>query len=148
MFRRLALAATLVLAGLVALPLAAVAAEPVKIAFHVDENDPARLNLVLNNLQNVAKHYAAEGREVRIEVVAYGPGLDMLVAGKSPVAERISAMAMELQGVAFAACADTMDAVERKTGTRPELLPEAVVVPSGVVRLVELQEDGWAHVRP
>ena len=48
----------------------------------------------------------------------------------------------------LAACANTMAGIEKKTGTKPELLEEATVVPSGVVRLVELQEDGYAYVRP
>ena len=51
------------------------------LAIHVDQNDPQVMNMALNNAQNVASHYAAEGDTVMIEMVAYGPGLNMYVAG-------------------------------------------------------------------
>jgi intracellular sulfur oxidation DsrE/DsrF family protein len=36
----------------------------------------------------------------------------------------------------------------KKEGQPVTVLSEAVVVPSGVVRLMELQEKGWSYVRP
>ena len=59
-----------------------------KLAIHVDQNDPAVMNLALNNAKNVREYYAAKGEKVQIEIVAYGPGLNMYVAG-SPVEGRI-----------------------------------------------------------
>jgi hypothetical protein len=41
-----------------------------------------------------------------------------------------------------------MAAMEKKTGTLPVLISEAVVFPSGVVRLVELQGAGYAYIKP
>ncbi|RMH53586.1 MAG: hypothetical protein D6686_00355 [Alphaproteobacteria bacterium] len=137
------MAALIALAGPVA-PVSA--AEAVRIAIHVDENDPARMNMALNNAQNVRSYYEAQGVPVEIEIVTYGPGLDMLIAGKSPVASRVAAMSLE--GVTFSACANTMAGIEKRTGEKPKLLDEAQVVPSGVVRLVELQRAGWAYIRP
>lgn len=120
-----------------------------KIAIHVDENDPAVMNMALNNVQNVVAHYKAQGDEVAIELVAYGPGLNMFIAGKSPVADRISAMSLEMEdSVSFAACGNTLRKMSEKAGKDVPLMEEAKVVPSGVVRLVELQEQGYAYVRP
>ena len=56
-----------------------------RVVFHLDEADPARQNLVLNNASNVNKYYQDKGEEVEIEIFAYGPGLTMLIPGKSPV---------------------------------------------------------------
>lgn len=134
--------------AVVCAPAIAAAAEAVKIAFHVDEDDPQKMNLTLNNAANVAKYYEAQGTPTEIEVVTYGPGLMMLVEGESPVAARISAMALEHEGLKFSACANTMAAMERKTGAKPALLSEAEAVPSGVVRLVELQGQGYAYIKP
>jgi uncharacterized protein len=50
--------------------------------------------------------------------------------------------------VTFAACNNTKHAMEKAEGKEVPLIPEATIVPSGVVRLVELQEQGWAYVRP
>ena len=118
------------------------------LAIHVDENDAQVMNMALNNAANVASYYEAQGDEVVIELVAYGPGLAMFIDGKSPVADRVSAMSLELPQLSFAACENTLRGMEKKSGETISLMPEATVVPSGVVRLMELQEDGYAYVRP
>jgi intracellular sulfur oxidation DsrE/DsrF family protein len=123
-------------------------AEKIHIAFHVDENDPAVMNMALNNAQNVQNYYAAQGDEAVIEIVAYGPGLNMFVAGKSPVADRISTMSLEIDDITFSACGNTHRKMSQKAGSDVALLPEAQIVPSGVVQLVTLQQKGYAYIRP
>jgi hypothetical protein len=128
---------------------AAVAAEPVhKVAVHVDENDPQRMNMALNNVQNMKSFYETAGQNVEIEVVAYGPGLHMLRADTLPVKDRISAMSLEFEGLTFSACANTLQGMAKNEGKDIELVSESRTVPSGVVRLVELQEGGYAYIRP
>lgn len=119
-----------------------------KVAVHVDENDPKVMNMALNNVRNLAKYYASVGDEVVIEVVAYGPGLNMYIPGKSPVADRIEVMSLEMDNVSFSACGNTHRKISEMAGKTVELMSEASIVPSGVVRLVELQEQGYAYVRP
>ncbi len=119
-----------------------------KVAIHVNQNDPQVMNMALNNVKNLMKYYASQGDTAEVEVVAYGPGLHMLIAGKSPVADRIAAMSMENDALKFSACGNTLRAMSAKTGVEVALLDEARVVPSGVVRLVELQQGGYAYVRP
>lgn len=118
------------------------------VAIHVDENDPAVMNMALNNAANVNSFYKSQGDDVVIELVTYGPGLNMLIPGKSPVADRISAMSLELENLSFAACGNTHRKMSEKAGAEIVLMDEAKVVPSGVVRLIELQEEGYAYVRP
>ncbi|GAB4376806.1 MAG: hypothetical protein Kow00114_40720 [Kiloniellaceae bacterium] len=119
-----------------------------KVAVHVDDNDPQRINMALNNVQNLKAFYDSAGQQVEIEVVAYGPGLHMLRSDTSPVKDRISAMALEIEGLTFSACANTLSGMTKNEGKQIELVSESHLVPSGVVRLVELQEDGYAYVRP
>lgn len=119
-----------------------------RVAVHVDENDPRVINMALNNVQNLVKYYESVGDEVIVEVVAYGPGLQMFVPGKSPVEDRIATMALEIENLSFAACGNTHRKMSEKAGKTVPLVSEATVVPSGVVRLVELQENGYAYVRP
>jgi intracellular sulfur oxidation DsrE/DsrF family protein len=118
-----------------------------RLAIHVDQNDPAVMNMALNNAQNVEAYYAAKGEEVTVEIVAYGPGLKMYTAD-SPVKDRISAMSLEHADMQFSACGNTHRKMSEKAGKDIALMSEAVVVPSGVVRLMELQEQGWSYVRP
>ena len=119
-----------------------------KIAMHVDQNDPQVMNMALNNVQNMIAYYKEQGDTVQVEVVTYGPGLNMLVEGKSPVADRIASMSLENDHLTFAACGNTLKGMTAKAGKDVPLLSEAHVVPSGVVRLVELQEEGYSYVRP
>ena len=119
-----------------------------KVAIHVDENDPQVMNMALNNVANVTSYYEEQGDTVMVELVAYGPGLNMFVADKSPVADRISTMSLSMDNLSFAACGNTLNAMEKKAGKKVELMDEATVVPSGVVRLIELQENDYAYIRP
>jgi intracellular sulfur oxidation DsrE/DsrF family protein len=50
--------------------------------------------------------------------------------------------------IQFSVCGNTTEGMEKKEGKPIIVLSEAVVVPSGVVRLMELQEKGWSYVRP
>ena len=108
------------------------------------------MNLVLNNVSNLLEYYHGKGEQAQIEVVAYGPGLNMLRADKSPVKARLTRI--EKVGfpskVTFSVCHNTMKAMEKKEGHAIQIVPEARVVPAGVVRLTQLQEEGWSYIRP
>lgn len=138
------------LAAVLALPLVSAAAETKthKVAIHVDESDPQRLNLALNNVENIQKYYAAKGEKVAVEVVTYGPGLVMLRADTSPVKDRIAAMSRESGELSFSACENTRVGMAKREGKEIPLIKEAKSVPSGVIRLIELQEQGWSYLRP
>jgi intracellular sulfur oxidation DsrE/DsrF family protein len=127
---------------------AAAEAKVHRLAIHVDQKDPAVMNLALNNARNVYEHYNELGEEVAIEIVAYNQGLHMLRDDTSPVKEKITALRAKVKNLTFAACNNTKRAMEKAEGKEVPLIPEATIVPSGVVRLVELQEQGWAYVRP
>jgi len=125
-------------------------AKPHRLLIHVDQNDPAVMNLALNNATNVIEYYRAKGEDVDVDIVAYGPGLHMFRADTSPVQDRIK----QLKGTAFpskvqfSACGNTKENMEKKEGHSVAILPDATIVPSGVVRLMEKQEKGWSYVRP
>ncbi len=119
-----------------------------KVAIHVDENDPQRMNMALNNVANIKKYYDSVGEQVEIELVAYGPGLHMFREDTSPVKDRIATLSLEIENLTFSACGNTHSAMSEKAGKDVTLIDEANVVPSGVVQLVTLQEQGFAYVRP
>lgn len=119
-----------------------------KVAIQVNQNDKAVMDLALNNAKNIADYFKAKGETVAIELVAYGPGLHMLRSDTSPVKDRISVMSLENPNMTFAACGNTQ-ANQAKAENKPvTLISEAKVTPSGVVRLMELQKQGYAYIRP
>ncbi len=121
-----------------------------RVAIQVDQNDPAVMNLALNNATNIMEYYKSKDETVQIDVVAYGPGLHMLRADTSPVHDRIKQIvnASFPSSIRFSACGNTKEGMEKREGKAISIIPEAEVVPSGAVRLIELQEQGWSYLRP
>lgn len=133
---------------LVPAPSALAAEETRRVAIHVDEKTPQRMNLALNNAENVDAYYKGKGIKTEIRIVAYGPGLHMLRADTSPVKDRIAQIALQYPNISFAACGNTHRRMSQKAGKDVVLLSEASKVPSGVVELIELQRRGWSYIRP
>jgi uncharacterized protein len=148
-FVRCLAAAALMSMSFISIGLAA-DAKPHHIAIQVDQNDPQVMNLALGNANNVIEYYRDKNEEVDIDIVAYGPGLHMLRADTSPVQDRVRRLKdMIFPGkIQFSACNNTKQGMEKAEGHPIALLPDATVVPSGVVHLSELQEQGWSYVRP
>ncbi|QDL97134.1 hypothetical protein FLL57_07380 [Rhodopseudomonas palustris] len=121
-----------------------------RVAIQVDQNDPAVMNLALNNAANIIEYYKAKNEDVQVEVVTFGPGLHMLRTDSSPVKDRIKQIsdAAFPSSIKFAACDNTQKGMEKHEGHAVSLIPQASAVPSGAVRLMELQGDGWAYLRP
>jgi uncharacterized protein len=144
------LGAVLALVALIGLATGAVSQSSVvhKVAIHVDQNDPAVMNLALNNVQNIIQYYKDKGEAVDVQLVTYGPGLHMLRSDTSPVKQRISVMSLESPNVAFVACGNTQANMAKNENKQVSLISEARLVPSGVVRLIELQKQGYAYVKP
>jgi uncharacterized protein len=142
------LAAAIVAAPAVIQPALATGEKKHRIAIHVDQSDIAQMNLALGNASNIIEHYKSRGEELEIEIVAYAQGLHMLREDTSPVKERIKALREKMPKVVFSACDNTRRRMEKDEGRKLAFVAEATIVPSGVVRLVELQEQGWSYIRP
>jgi intracellular sulfur oxidation DsrE/DsrF family protein len=138
-------------AALLLLPLAlapADATEKHKLALQISDNDPAKMNAVLNVAANVSKYYSDKGDEVEIEIVAFNAGLHMLRDDTSPVKPRLRSFKQGMPNVSFMACENTLAAMTKTEGKEPPLVENATRVPAGVVTLIELGEKGWTIVRP
>ncbi len=126
--------------------------KPHRLAIQVDQNDPAVMNLALNNAENVMEYYRDKGEDVEVEIVAFGPGLNMLRDDTSPVKDRIAQIANADASfpakIVLSACNNTKQAMEKREGHAITIVPQARIVPSGVVRIMELEEQGWSYVRP
>jgi intracellular sulfur oxidation DsrE/DsrF family protein len=118
------------------------------LILQVNTNDPAAMNLSLNNATNVAQYYKDLGEKVKIEVVTFGPGLHMLRDDTSPVKARLEEMALSTPEVSFKACGNTQERMHKAENKDIPIVRQAEVVKSGVVRVMELQEKGWSYVKP
>jgi len=119
-----------------------------RLVIQVDQNDKAVMDLALNNAQDVMDYYKKRGEIVYLEIVTFGPGLHMLRSDTSPVRDRIAPMGLEHPNLTFIACGNTLANQIKAEGKSIKLMSEAKVVPSGVVRLMDLQKQGYAYIRP
>jgi intracellular sulfur oxidation DsrE/DsrF family protein len=119
-----------------------------RLALHVDQNDAEVMKLALNNARNAHDLYAERGEEIAVEIVAYSQGLHMLRDDTSPVKDEIHELRKSFPQIAFGACNNTKKGMEKREGKPVPIIAEATIVPAGVVRLVELQEQGYAYVKP
>jgi intracellular sulfur oxidation DsrE/DsrF family protein len=145
----------IVLAGVIGLFAAfgGAAADDVKghdhrLALQVDSADPATMNLAINNAMAAKRYYDSKGERLRVEIVAYGPGIAMFRADASPVKDRLEALKSSIPGVTLSMCGNAKAGMEKAEGHEIPVLDGARVVPAGIVRLMELQEQGWSYVRP
>jgi uncharacterized protein len=114
-----------------------------KIVLQLSDNDPRKQALVISVAYNLLKAYDPD--KVAIEVVAFGPGIDLL---RSENTARKQVESLIAQGVRFDVCENTVDTIERETGRRPEIIPNATPVQVGVGQILFLTENGYTLVRP
>ncbi|HEY9050837.1 MAG TPA: hypothetical protein VIQ03_04790 [Gammaproteobacteria bacterium] len=114
-----------------------------KIVLQISDPDPFKQTLVLNVANNLIKHYGPD--KVDIEIVAFGPGLRLLFKENSN-AGRINGLGDS--GVRFAACQNTVKGMAKQLGHEPELQPIATPVSAGVVRIIELENQGYKLIKP
>jgi intracellular sulfur oxidation DsrE/DsrF family protein len=134
-------AAAFIALALVALaPLAVQAQDRYKVVLQVSDADPAKWNLALNNANNVM-HDLGKGN-VDIEIVAYGPGINMLKSD-SKVAARL-AQALD-SSIGIEACENSM---QRFKLQKSDMYGGIAYVPSGVVHIMKRQREGWQYIRP
>lgn len=121
------------------LPFAAVHADEKQgVVIQISDNDPAKWGLVLN----VVKNLQAAMKGVQVEVVAFGPGINMLKFD-SEVGNRLEQAKKD--GVEIKACQNTMKAQKL---TEKDMHPSTGYVQAGVVEIVKKQKQGWGYVRP
>lgn len=117
-----------------------------KVVIQIDQNDPQAMNLALNNAQNMKEFWDKKGEKSEIEFVAFGPGLAMVRSDNSPVKDRIAELSKK--GITFSGCLNTKGKQTVAENHPIEFLSGVKEVPTGVVRIAELQEQGWTYLRP
>jgi uncharacterized protein len=114
-----------------------------RIVLQLSDNDPKKQALVISVAYNLLKFYDPD--KVAIEVVTFGPGIDLL---RPEHDSRKLVESLVAQGVRFDVCLNTVDTIEREAGKRPDIIPAATPVQVGVGQILFLTENGYTLVRP
>jgi len=120
---------------------------PAKVLLHVSDGHAEHLKAVLDDIEDLMKHYQRSHQTARVEVITNGEGLNLLLAGISPYAERIRKMQKEYHGLTFVACQNTIDRYQQELGVTAKLLPGVVTTDSGVAQIMRRQQEGWAYLQ-
>lgn len=116
---------------------------PKQIVLQISDSDPEKQTLVLNVANNLVKAYGPGN--VKLEVVAFGPGLVLLFEDN---ANKNRVQSLVASDVRFSACQNTVKAMTVALGHAPKLTKNAVPVEAGIVRIVDLTAQGYTLVRP
>ncbi|SNS60782.1 hypothetical protein [Tropicimonas sediminicola] len=119
-----------------------------RIVIQVSDDSPGTFTKVLNNASNMSNFFLSRGEEYEIEIVAYNAGLHMLRTDTSPVLERVESFTDSVPNVTISACGNTIKGMSKQAGNDIEIVANARVVPGGIVRLMELSDQGYFMIRP
>jgi len=130
-----------------------------RVVYHADFSDPRRFSAMLTSINNMVTYYQNELMEYDVRVVFVAHGIrfltddkladtpfasdDALEERRSNIKGRLGAL-NSVQGVKLELC----DITRSQIKLSPEKLYDGVeAVPSGVVRLAELQHQGFAYIK-
>jgi len=115
-----------------------------KVFYHLDEPGTARAIAVLTNIQNHVDTVGWQNIEA-LELVVHGPALKTFLAKDLDPEVRGKLEKLMAGGLRIDACQITL---RRQQLDVRDLVEGLTAVPSGVVRVMELQELGYAYVKP
>lgn len=115
-----------------------------KVFYHLDDPGVERARAVLVNIENHVNVVGWKNIEA-LELVVHGPALRTFLAKDIDPEVRGKLETLLAGGLRFDACQNTM---ARQKIELKDLIAGATSVPSGVVRVMELQEAGYAYVKP
>ena len=117
-----------------------------KIVYHLTEPSVEKAKFVLGNIENHIRGVGGWQNIEALELVVHGPALKNFVTNDMDPDVKRALDRLQNQGVAFGACGNTMKAFNITLEQLPDhtrYLPQG-----GVVRVMELQEQGYAYIRP
>ncbi|MDP2042701.1 MAG: DsrE family protein [Algoriphagus sp.] len=112
---------------------------PVKIVFDVTSADPMVHEATLRHVTEMSKSYP----DSKFQVVMYGGSVDLVNAEKSTVSNEVKALASN-KNVAFVVCEQTL---KRKNIPVSQLFPGVILVPDGILEIVQKQQQGWGYIK-
>ncbi len=117
-----------------------------KVVYHLSETGVDKARFVLGNIQNNIEGVGGWQNIEALELVVHGPALKNFVTKTMDPELKKALERLQAQGVGFEACGNTMKAFQI---TLDQLPAGAHHLPQGgVVRIMELEEQGYAYIRP
>jgi len=113
-----------------------------RVALHLNSDEERIQKGALNNIKNLYEEYGPD--RLKVELVTNGPGLKLFIRKDTKFAEELAQL-KKAYGVEYTACSNTMKGMKV---TREDLVETVDRTVPAIVRLIELQEQGWAYIKP
>ncbi len=125
-----------------------VAAQPKKhrVVYHLDDAPVEKALLALGNIDNNIAGVGGMAHIGAIELVVNGAALQNFTSSRIDPRVKAALERLQAQGLTFSACGNTMQAFRITADELPK--GTQVLTQGGVVRLMDLQEQGYAYIKP
>jgi intracellular sulfur oxidation DsrE/DsrF family protein len=117
------------------------------VILHLSSDAPGKVDAALDRTQNLLDLYQKLGRNVRVELVVNGPGLDLLRSDTSPAAARVRALQARYHNLTFLACRKAIERLKLEKGIDAKLLKGTHIAPSALQQIVTRLEQGWTYIQ-
>jgi intracellular sulfur oxidation DsrE/DsrF family protein len=118
-----------------------------RLMLHVDSGDPERLQVMLDETEQLLRTSAARHQKVRVEIMTNGAGLSLMEQSNAPYTRKLRALAQQYDNLGLLACKRALDRLKEDKGIELDLVPEARVVDSAMHQVIRRQKEGWAYLR-
>lgn len=120
-------------------------ARPVNYLMHIDTANPDRLKMALDEAESLLSN--RDGPSAQVEIMANGPGLNLLREGVSPYARRLLALQAKYPKLTLMACGKTIQKLQ-DAGIAVQLLPRTQVTPSALDEIISRRlKQHWVYLK-
>lgn len=121
-------------------------AEPHQFIVHVGSSNPIRLKTALDETESLLESSRKSSRNLQVEIIANGGGLDLLRSDASPYVQRLSLMQKKYPNLSLMACGQTIKKLQDK-GVHVQLLPNTGVASSALDQIAMRLKQDWSYIK-
>lgn len=118
-----------------------------RVMLHVTTDDPFKLATMLDETEALLSLSSAQAKNLRVEIMTNGKGLNLLRVDTSKFSDRIRALQERYDNLTFMACKKAIARVEERMGIQVKLLPGAGTVPSALNEVIRRTQQGWTYIK-
>jgi intracellular sulfur oxidation DsrE/DsrF family protein len=117
-----------------------------QLVLHVGDSNLVRFENTIEEARDMLEAARTRGQRIELEILANGPGLDMLRVETTPVAKKLALLQAEFPHLALVACGQGMARLQVQ-GADTRLLPGVATTDSALNEIVRRMHKGWAYLR-
>lgn len=118
-----------------------------KIILHVTTGDVYAIKGALDEAEQLLASYREAGTPMKLDIVTYKEGINMLRVGVSPYVKRIENIVDSNENVSLYACMRSIDKAQKKEGKAVVMMEKAVTDRTAQELISERLKKGWIYIK-